>query len=77
MIDAISRIPCHFAQIRSYRTSVKLPQLRLSAVITIEEFPKSGGGLLLKDDIDAVYVSLVSHCVVVTDFIINVLYLVV
>ena len=44
----VSRISCHFAQIRSYRTSVKLPQLRLSAVITIEEFPKSGSELLLK-----------------------------
>jgi len=26
---------------RSYRISVKYPELRISAVITIEEFPKS------------------------------------
>ena len=45
----VSRIRCHTAQIRSYRTSVKQPQLRLGAVITIEEFPKSGSGLFLKN----------------------------
>ena len=33
---------------RSYRISVKYPELRLGAVITIEEFPKSGSGLFLK-----------------------------
>ena len=51
----ISRIPCHFAQIRSYRTSVQEPELRLSAVITIEEFPKSGSGLFLKKQLQALF----------------------
>ena len=45
----LSRIRCHSAQFRSYRTSVQSRQLRLGAVKTIEEFAKSGRGLLLKN----------------------------
>ena len=49
LVQTVSRIPCHSAQVRSYRTRVKEPQLGLGAVITIEEFPKSGSGLFQKN----------------------------